>query len=156
MYRKSNIVLFFALVSLACFATGEGQLHASDNRPNILIIFTDDHGYGDVGCYGNKVIKTPNLQRLAAWGMFFTRAYIAAPICNPSRMELNNITTMELSDISRAIVDHSVKIHQKLGPGLSVPRRNADKTGSRRETGPSVFTTVEKRIQFTVNKLLPI
>ena len=56
-------------------------------RPNILIIFTDDQGYGDVGCYGNEVIKTPRLDQLAVEGTRFTQFY-AQPTCGPSRSAL--------------------------------------------------------------------
>ncbi len=57
------------------------------DRPNILIIFTDDQGYGDVGCYGNELIKTPRLDQLAREGTRFTDFY-AQPVCGPSRSAL--------------------------------------------------------------------
>ncbi len=56
--------------------------------PNIVIIFTDDQGYGDVGCYGAKGFKTPNLDAMAREGMQFTDFYVAAPVCTPSRAAL--------------------------------------------------------------------
>ncbi|MFW5728262.1 MAG: sulfatase [Spirochaetota bacterium] len=55
--------------------------------PNYIIILTDDQGYADVGCYGSRLIRTPNLDRLAATGMCFTDFY-AQPICGPSRAAL--------------------------------------------------------------------
>jgi arylsulfatase A-like enzyme len=54
-------------------------------RPNILFILADDLGYGDLGCYGQSQIQTPNLDRLAADGMRFTQAYAGATVCAPSR-----------------------------------------------------------------------
>jgi len=57
-------------------------------RPNIVIIFADDLGYGDVGCYGAKGFATPNLDRMAAEGARFTDFYVAAPSCTPSRAAL--------------------------------------------------------------------
>src|SRR5215468_4867921 len=54
-------------------------------RPNFLVIVTDDHGIGDVGCYGNPDVRTPNLDRLAASGVRFTQWYSNAPICSASR-----------------------------------------------------------------------
>lgn len=63
-------------------STSSGQA-----RPNILIIFTDDQGYGDVGCYGNEKIATPRLDRLAAEGTRFTNFYGQA-VCGPSRSAL--------------------------------------------------------------------
>jgi arylsulfatase A len=57
-------------------------------QPNIVFILADDLGYGDLGCYGQKVIKTPNLDRMAAEGMRFTQAYAGCTVCAPSRCSL--------------------------------------------------------------------
>jgi uncharacterized sulfatase len=57
-------------------------------RPNIIVILADDLGYGDVGCYGQQRIKTPNVDRMAAEGMRFTQAYAGATVCAPSRCVL--------------------------------------------------------------------
>src|SRR5262245_8280212 len=54
-------------------------------RPNILFILADDLGYGDVGCYGQKEIATPNIDRLASEGIRFTSAYAGDAECAPSR-----------------------------------------------------------------------
>jgi arylsulfatase A-like enzyme len=56
-------------------------------RPNILIVFTDDQGYADLGCFGNKKNKTPRLDQLAKEGTRFTSFY-AQPVCGPSRSAL--------------------------------------------------------------------
>lgn len=56
--------------------------------PNIVIIFADDLGYGDLGCYGSPVIRSPHLDRMAAEGQRFTDFYSAAPVCTPSRAAL--------------------------------------------------------------------
>lgn len=61
---------------------------ADDSRaktPNIVLIFTDDQGYGDLGCYGATGFRTPNLDRLAAEGMRFTDFYVAQAVCGASR-----------------------------------------------------------------------
>ena len=57
-------------------------------RPNIVFILADDLGYGEVGCYGQTTIETPNIDRLAAEGMRFTDAYSGATVCAPSRSTL--------------------------------------------------------------------
>jgi arylsulfatase A len=54
-------------------------------KPNLILILCDDLGYGDLGCYGNKVIRTPNLDRLAGQGVRFTDFYCAGAQCTPSR-----------------------------------------------------------------------
>ncbi|NCU21607.1 hypothetical protein EOM89_13055, partial [Candidatus Falkowbacteria bacterium] len=52
--------------------------------PNVLLIITDDQGYGDLGCHGNPVLKTPNLNRLHAESVRFTR-FSVCPVCSPTR-----------------------------------------------------------------------
>ncbi len=60
-------------------------MQASVGRPNLVYIFCDDLGYGDLGCFGNPVIRTPELDRLAAEGMRLTDCYSSSPVCSPSR-----------------------------------------------------------------------
>jgi len=71
----------------ACGIPGLTCLAASE-PPNFVIIFADDLGYGDLGCYGHPSIDTPNLDRMAAEGMRFTDFYAAASVCTPSRAAL--------------------------------------------------------------------
>lgn len=54
-------------------------------RPNIIFIFADDLGYGDIGCYGQQKIETPNIDKLAAGGMKFTQFYSGSTVCAPAR-----------------------------------------------------------------------
>jgi arylsulfatase A-like enzyme len=54
-------------------------------QPNIVIVLMDDFGWGDPSCYGNKMIQTPHMDRLAKEGVRFTQGYVASPICSPSR-----------------------------------------------------------------------
>lgn len=61
---------------------------ADAKRPNIIFMLADDLGYGDVGCYGQKQIKTPSIDRMAAEGLRFTQAYAGGPVCAPSRCVL--------------------------------------------------------------------
>jgi arylsulfatase A-like enzyme len=57
-------------------------------KPNIIFVLADDLGYGDLGCYGQKQIQTPHLDRMAAEGMRFTQAYAGSTVCAPSRCAL--------------------------------------------------------------------
>ncbi len=57
----------------------------STHRPNFVVVLCDDLGYGDLGCFGNKTIKTPCLDKLAGEGMRLTDCYASAPVCSPSR-----------------------------------------------------------------------
>ncbi|NLR78121.1 arylsulfatase [Chitinophaga eiseniae] len=77
--RKVTTSLFFGLLSLTV---------AAQQKPNIIIIYADDLGYGDVSCYGMKKIKTPNIDRLAKQGVRFTNAYATSATCTPSRFGL--------------------------------------------------------------------
>jgi arylsulfatase A-like enzyme len=58
---------------------------AAERPPNIVFILADDLGYGDVGCYGQKQIRTPNIDRMATEGLRFTQAYAGSTVCAPSR-----------------------------------------------------------------------
>ena len=73
--------LLFLLVALAL------PLRAAE-RPNIIFILADDLGYGELGCYGQRLIQTPNLDRMAAEGMRFTQFYAGSTVCAPSRCVL--------------------------------------------------------------------
>ncbi|WP_020468983.1 sulfatase family protein [Zavarzinella formosa] len=72
------------LLGLLLFAT----FAIAAPSPNIVLIYADDMGYGDLGCYGNKTIKTPNLDRLAKEGVRFTDFYVAQAVCSASRTAL--------------------------------------------------------------------
>ena len=76
------IVLCFYIV-----LNGQAALQAP-LKPNIIFILADDLGYGDLGCYGQQKIKTPNLDRMAAEGMRFTQFYAGSTVCAPSRCVL--------------------------------------------------------------------
>lgn len=59
-----------------------------NSPPNIVLIMADDLGYGDAGCYGQQLLQTPNIDRLAREGLRFTQAYAGGPVCTPSRSVL--------------------------------------------------------------------
>ncbi|MGI8965198.1 MAG: sulfatase family protein, partial [Limisphaerales bacterium] len=74
---------FFFAIGFA-FVFGNG-VFAESPLPNLIFILTDNHGAWTLGCYGNKEIRTPNIDKLAAEGMLFTRAYCNNSVCSPSR-----------------------------------------------------------------------
>lgn len=81
---KSPAIALGGLLAVLSLTVGSVPLRAAE-RPNILLVLSDDHSAAHVGCYGNTDIRTPNLDRFAAEGMRFERAYVACPQCVPSR-----------------------------------------------------------------------
>ncbi|MFI3286583.1 MAG: arylsulfatase [Rikenellaceae bacterium] len=80
---KTKVLLLPLLAtSAAC------SLHAAERKPNVVFIIADDIGYGDFGCYGAKLIKTPNVDQLAAKGVRFSNAYSPASTSSPTRYSL--------------------------------------------------------------------
>ncbi|MGV3585593.1 MAG: arylsulfatase [Adhaeribacter sp.] len=79
MIRRTTLIFLFGLGFLTSFA---------QNKPNIVFILADDLGYGDIGVYGQKLIKTPNIDKLAANGIRFTQFYAGTSVCAPSRAAL--------------------------------------------------------------------
>ncbi len=82
MIRRLAMALAFLGVA------GHSAVAADKARPNILIVFVDDLGWGDLACYGGAEVPTPNLDRLASAGTRFTQFYTASPICSASRCGL--------------------------------------------------------------------
>lgn len=76
-----KLLLYFAIV----FSTVK---IIAQERPNIVFILTDDQSYGMMGCDGNNIVQTPNLDKLASEGAFFTNAHITSAICTPSRISI--------------------------------------------------------------------
>jgi arylsulfatase B len=77
-----NILLSLSAVLVAT------SVFAEDSRPNIVLLFADDLGYGELGCQGNKEIPTPNIDSIAVNGVRFTNGYVSAPYCSASRAGL--------------------------------------------------------------------
>ncbi|HUE73868.1 MAG TPA: sulfatase [Pirellulaceae bacterium] len=77
-----------ATLLLFCLASGSIAQDQPADRPNVIVLYADDLGYGDLGCYGHPTIRTPHLDRMAAEGMRFTSFYSAAEVCTPSRAAL--------------------------------------------------------------------
>ncbi|QEG36767.1 sulfatase family protein [Bythopirellula goksoeyrii] len=85
-----NVCLWWSLLTLfvlpVAFSVGDDT--SSEPPPNLVVIFVDDLGYGDLGCYGHPTIRTPHLDRMAQQGTRFTQFYVAANVCTPSRAGL--------------------------------------------------------------------
>ncbi len=81
LLRLSILSIIFCIAKMDALAE-------QTSPPNFVIIFCDDLGYGDLGCFGHPTIRTPNLDRMAAEGVKLTQFYSAAPVCTPSRAAL--------------------------------------------------------------------
>jgi arylsulfatase A len=84
MIRIRFIFMLFCMSSAWAGSVPESSIE----KPNVVIIFTDDQGYQDLGCYGSPDIRTPHLDQLAEEGMRFTDFYVVASVCSPSRAGL--------------------------------------------------------------------
>ena len=113
--------IIFTLIAALTFIS---SVQAGDARkPNIIYILADDLGYGELGCYGQKKIKTPHLDKLAAKGLRFTQHYSGNAVCAPSRCVLmtgkhsghaqvrNNIETKPDGQQPTGDVSASIAIH---------------------------------------------
>ena len=87
-YTTNLMLTAGALFSQQAAAANDAAPQATPDRPNIIFILADDMGYGDLACYGNKYIQTPNIDRLSATGTSFTQAYAGSGISSPSRCSL--------------------------------------------------------------------
>ena len=88
--KRTCLTLTAALAPMAfqCALAADAQSKKSNDKPNVIIIYADDLGYGDLQCYGAKNVKTPNVDRLAAHGVRFTNAHAIASTSTPSRYSL--------------------------------------------------------------------
>lgn len=86
--NRLRILAALILASLAVPTVADAAARSAGAKPNIVLIFTDDQGYGDLGCFGSTTIRTPHLDRLAREGRKFTSFMAAAPLCTPSRAAL--------------------------------------------------------------------
>lgn len=84
---KKLATVLTALIGLCSYSTSLAQ-HSDQTKPNIIVIFTDDQGYGDLSSYGAPNIRTPHLDKMASEGQKWTHFYAAASVCTPSRAGL--------------------------------------------------------------------
>jgi arylsulfatase A-like enzyme len=117
-------IILYAGFSLPCFAqaqTGQeqaargmgGQSSAGARRPNILVIFSDDHAYQAISAYGSKLMETPNIDRIAREGALFKNVFVSNSLCSPSRATL---LTGKYSHINGREVNYGTpfNVHQEL------------------------------------------
>ncbi len=111
-----TVILIFSLIS--AFTPPE-KTENKVEKPNILLILSDDHSTPYLGCYGNPDLKTPNLDQLAQRGVQFNRAYTAAPQCVPSRATIltgRNVIDIEMSRFSAPLPREIPTIPEFLAP----------------------------------------
>lgn len=93
---RLNLIFCFLLIVIIGGCNGRDKKHRESrqnekgaaHKPNIIFIMADDLGYGDLGVYGQRLIKTPNIDRMAREGIRFTNCYAGSPVCAPSRSVL--------------------------------------------------------------------
>ncbi len=88
LHRNTLIATVFVVTIASAFFSTAKIDAAQQRRPNIVLLVADDLGYKELGCYGQKYIKTPNIDKIAKDGMRFTDFYAGAPVCAPSRCVL--------------------------------------------------------------------
>lgn len=85
--QSFTFIVFLSFLLSGCGQQNKRNAETSSDRPNIIIVFVDDMGYGDLGCYGSTTIRTPRIDGLAEEGTRFTDFYVQ-PVCGPSRSAL--------------------------------------------------------------------
>lgn len=109
--------IFICLGFLLVFACGEKPVPEIKRAPNVVLIFTDDQGYQDVGVFGSPDIETPNLDQMAKEGIKLTNYYSAQPICSASR-----------AGILTGCYPNRIGIHNALGPGQKIGINDSETT----------------------------
>lgn len=87
-HHLRGIALGMLLLGLGACNSGVKKVDKKIEKPNIVVIYADDLGYGDLSCYGSKRLKTPNIDRIADEGIRFVNGYATSPTCTPSRYSL--------------------------------------------------------------------
>lgn len=109
---KAISLLIFIIIISSCISKNEIQ----DLKPNIVLIMADDLGYGDISCYGNTFINTPNLDQLAAEGIRFTDFHANGAVCSPTRAALMTGKYQQRTGVEGVI---TAKNHREAGLNLN-------------------------------------
>jgi len=88
LFRFPVFLTLIIIIGLSACTSETNQQKKVESKPNIIYILADDMGYADIGCYGQQIIKTPNIDKLADEGMRFTQHYAGSTVCAPSRCAL--------------------------------------------------------------------
>lgn len=83
--RRDFVKIAATGAAALAWGTANPGVTRAERKPNIIFILADDLGYGDLGCYGQRLIQTPRLDRMAEEGMRFTQHYAGSTVCAPSR-----------------------------------------------------------------------
>ena len=109
--KKTSALTTLLLLPLMIFAEAKKQ-----KQPNVVFIFVDDLGWGDVGCYGNDFIDTPNIDQLAKDGMRFTDFYAAGAVCSPTRCAVQSGQNQARIGITAHIPGHWRPFERVINP----------------------------------------
>jgi arylsulfatase A-like enzyme len=115
------LIWLTVLALVICGSFSSRAQDVSDDRPNIVLIFTDNHSAWTLGAYGNEEIRTPNIDRLADEGMRFTSAYTVNPVCSPNRATLLT-----------GLIPSQHGVHSFLASGTGI------------QMGPDAYNTIEE------------
>lgn len=85
---KDVVTMAFALITMLLFSGACKEAKERPERPNILLLMSDNHSWNHLGCYGDSVVKTPNIDLLAGQGVRFANAFCSAPSCTPARASM--------------------------------------------------------------------
>ena len=109
--KPFSICLVLLLPAICLFAVAK-----KPTQPNIILIFIDDLGWGDIGCYGNDFIDTPNIDKLAKEGMRFTDSYAAGAVCSPTRCAVQSGQNQARIGITAHIPGHWRPFERVINP----------------------------------------
>ena len=86
--RQLVLLIVLIITQFSCTSSSKEKKPKDSGPPNIVLIFTDDQGYQDLGCFGSPDIRTPNIDKMAKEGNRFTNFYVSQPVCSASRSSL--------------------------------------------------------------------